>query len=160
MKNIFPALILISLSMSCTEKKAIPADIEQEKEKVISVLSNYKTAVEKLDTTGTAKLFAADSKVFESGSYEGNYLKYETEHLGPEFSEFASFKYYNYNISVTVDMPYAFADETYRYEILIKSDSTIAERDGAATTVLKNINGEWKILISHNSSYKGKSSHK
>jgi ketosteroid isomerase-like protein len=56
-------------------------------------------------------------------------------------------------------MPYAFADETYNYEILVKEDSTVAERDGAATSVLKKENGEWKIIVSHNSSYKGKGNH-
>lgn len=152
-------ILSILFITACSKKVNDQVDIDKEKQNVIAVLNQYKTAVEKLDTTGTAKLFMTESKIFESGSYEGNYKKYETEHIGPEFSEFLTFKYYNYEAHVTIDMPYAFADETYNYEILVKEDSTVAERDGAATSVLKKENGEWKIIVSHNSSYKGKGSH-
>ncbi len=51
-------------------------------------------------------------------------------------------------------MPYAFTSETYKYKILVKEDSTIALRDGVATSVLKKENDQWKIVVSHNSSHK------
>ncbi len=160
MKNIFVQMMGITFALAGCQSNDKKIDPEKEKQEVTAVLNQYKSAVEMLDTTGTAKLFHADSRVFESGSYEGNYRKYETEHLGPEFSEFLTFKYFNYAATVDIDMPYAFTSETYKYEILVKEDSTIALRDGVATSVLKKENDEWKILISHNSSYKQQSGHK
>lgn len=160
MKQILTTILLSTLLMSsCTHSNTGKVDNIEEQRNIKAVLNQYKTAVEKLDTTGTAKLFMRDSEIFESGSYEGNYIKYETEHLGPEFSEFLSFKYYNYEIRVTIDIPYAFVYESYKYEILIKEDSLLAERDGVSTSVLMKENGAWRIMVSHNSSYKGKSSH-
>ena len=38
---------------------------------VEAVLSEYKAAIEKLDATGTERLFAADSQIFETGGSEG-----------------------------------------------------------------------------------------
>ena len=116
------------------------------------VLNQYKIAVEKLDVTGTEKLFTADSKIFESGGSEGNYAHYLEHHLGPEFKEFTSFKYSNYKVDVMVDGKYAFATETYTYIIIVAKDKAEVKRKGVSTSVLKKVNGEWKITISHNSS--------
>ena len=119
-----------------------------------AVLNQYKIAVEKLDVTGTEKLFTVDSKIFESGGSEGNYAHYLEHHLGPEFKEFKSFKYNDYKVEVTVDGSYAFATETYSYVIVVAKDNTEVKRKGVATSVLKKIKGDWKIMISHNSSRK------
>ena len=118
------------------------------------VLNQYKIAVEKLDVTGTEKLFTADSKIFESGGSEGNYAHYLEHHLGPEFKEFTSFKYSNYKVDVMVDGKYAFATETYTYIIVVAKDKAEIKRKGVSTSVLKKVNGEWKIMVSHNSSRK------
>ena len=119
-----------------------------------AVLKQYKDAVEKLDVTGTEKLFTADSKIFESGGSEGNYAHYLEHHLGPEFKEFKSFIYSDYKVDVQVDGNYAFATETYNYIIILAKDNSEVKRKGVATSVLKKIKGEWKIMISHNSSRK------
>ncbi|MBX9785450.1 MAG: nuclear transport factor 2 family protein [Chitinophagaceae bacterium] len=121
---------------------------------VKSVLNQYKSAVEKLDVTGTEKFFTADSKIYESGGSEGSYAHYLEHHLGPEFKEFKSFRYSAYKAEVTVDGVYAFATETYNYTIVLAKDNSEIKRKGVATYVLKKINGEWKIMISHNSSRK------
>ena len=119
-----------------------------------AVLKQYKDAIEKLDVTGTEKLFTADSKIYESGGSEGSYAHYLEHHLGPEFKEFKSFKYSDYKVEVQIDGNYAFATETYNYTIVVLKDNAEVKRKGVATSVLKKVKGEWKIMISHNSSRK------
>ena len=53
-----------------------------------------------------------------------------------------------------VDGIYAFATETYNYTIVLAKDKTEVKRKGVTTSVLKKINGNWKIMMSHNSSRK------
>ena len=119
-----------------------------------AVLKQYKDAIEKLDVTGTEKLFTADSKIYESGGSEGSYTHYLEHHLGPEFKEFTSFKYSDYKVEVQIDGNYAFATETYNYIIILAKDNSEVKRKGVATSVIKKVKGEWKIMISHNSSRK------
>ena len=123
---------------------------------VRQVLGRYQQAVEKLDTTGTDRLFAPNSVVLETGSKEGTYRHYAAHHLGPELKEFSSFKYGDYEVEVTVDGPYAFAVETYTYTIGLKKDpKTPIKRRGVATSVLrKSPAGTWQIISSHNSARK------
>lgn len=147
MKKIFiTALILFAAVLSFAQNKEADA--------AKAVLNQYKAAVQKLDVTGTEKLFTTNSKVFESGGSEGNYAHYLEHHLGPEFKEFKSFKYSDYKVDVQVDGNYAFATETYNYVIVVAKDNTEVKRKGVATSVLKKVNGEWKIMVSHNSSRK------
>ena len=123
-------------------------------EAVKVVLKQYKDAIEKLDVTGTENLFTADSKIYESGGSEGSYAHYLEHHLGPEFKEFTSFKYSDYKVEVQIDGKYAFTTETYNYTIILAKDNSEVKRKGVATSVLKKGKGEWKIMISHNSSRK------
>ena len=147
MKQIFiTAFILFVSVISFAQNKQADA--------AKAVLKQYKDAVEKLDVTGTEKLFTADSKIFESGGSEGNYAHYLEHHLGPEFKDFKSFKYNDYKVEVTVDGNYAFATETYSYVIVVAKDNAEVKRKGVSTSVLKKVNGEWKIMVSHNSSRK------
>ncbi len=126
----------------------------KEGESVKSVLKKYSNAVEKLDVSGTENLFTTDSQIFESGGSEGTYAHYLEHHLIPEFKDFTSFKYSDYKVDVKVDGKYAFATEIYNYTLVLAKDKTEVKRKGVATSVLKKVNGEWKIMISHNSSRK------
>ena len=147
MKKIFiTAFVLFLTVISFAQSKDSKA--------VKNVLKQYSNAVEKLDVTGTEKLFTTDSKIFESGGSEGNYAHYLEHHLVPEFKEFKSFKYSDYKADVKVDGNYAFATETYNYTIIIAKDNTEVKRKGVSTSVLKKVKGEWKIMVSHNSSRK------
>lgn len=119
-----------------------------------NVLKQYNNAVAKLDVTGTEKLFTADSKIYESGGSEGNYAHYMEHHLTPELKEFKSFTYSDYKVEIQVDGNYAFTTETYNYTIAVAKDNTEVKRKGVSTSVLKKVKGEWKIMISHNSSRK------
>ena len=92
--------------------------------------------------------------MYESGSSEGSYAYYLEHHLAPELTEFKSFKYNNYKIEVQVEGNYAFATKTYSYNIILLKDNSEVKRKGIATSVLKKIKSEWKIMISHNSSRK------
>ena len=124
---------------------------ESESAAVIAVLAEYKFAIERLDATGTERLFTADSAIFESGGVEGTYANYLAHHLGPELNEFKSFTFSNYQISVRFEGPLALATESYTYRIETKAGE-IAERAGVATSVLKKIDGQWKIVSLHSSS--------
>ena len=143
MKKIFLLLVLFSVAHpSFSQNKEI--------EDVKSVLKKYSNAVEKLDVSGTQNLFTTDAQIFESGGSEGNYGHYLEHHL----KDFTSFKYSNYHVDVQVDGIYAFATETYNYTIVLAKDKTEVKRKGVTTSVLKKINGNWKIMMSHNSSRK------
>ncbi|MES2147317.1 MAG: nuclear transport factor 2 family protein [Pseudomonadota bacterium] len=122
---------------------------------VRDVLSQYKSAIERLDATGTERLFAADSSVFETGGVEGTYANYLAHHLGPELKELKSFGFSNYKADVRFEGPVALATETYNYRIETKKGE-IAERLGVATSVLTKVNGSWKILSMHNSARRPK----
>lgn len=124
---------------------------------VKDILSRYKSAIERLDATGTEALFAPDSAIFETGGVEGTYAQYLDHHLGPELKAFKAFAFSDYQVTVRFEGPIALATETYNYRIETRSGE-IAERRGVATSVLKKIDGQWKILTMHNSARKPKGS--
>lgn len=117
---------------------------------VRAVLWQYHAAIERLDATGTEQLFAPDSTIYETGGVEGTYTNYLAHHLGPELHEFKSFKFSDYKADVRFEGQVALTTETYKYRIETR-DGTIVERQGVSTSVLKKIDGLWKILSSHNS---------
>lgn len=117
---------------------------------VKSVLSQYKSAIEKLDASGTEQLFTADSTIFETGGVEGTYANYLAHHLGPELEAFKSFNFSDYKVNVRFEGPIALATESYDYRIETQKGEVV-ERRGVATSVLKKIDGQWKILSMHNS---------
>ena len=147
MKKIFIAVCMICLSV-------ISFAQSKDAEAIKNVLNQYNNAVGKLDVTGTEKFFITDSKIYESGGSEENYAHYMEHHLTPDLKEFKSFTYSDYKIEVQVDGNYAFTTETYNYTIIVAKDNTQIKRKGVATSVLKKMKGEWKIMISHNSSRK------
>ena len=134
-----------------------PAAQSADEAAVRSVLSQYKAAIERLDATGTERLFATDAVIFETGGVEGSYANYLAHHLGPELAAFKSFGFSDYQVDVRFEGPVALATETYNCRIETKTGE-IAERRGIATSVLKKIGGEWKILSMHNSARKPKAS--
>jgi ketosteroid isomerase-like protein len=128
--------------------------VKAQDEAVKATLSTYKNAIEKLDTTGTGKLFVKKSIVVESGSIEGSYQDYVHHHLGPELKDFKSFKFNNYKVDVQLISNVAVAIESYEYEIVARKDGAVYKRKGVATSVLINDNGIWKIVNTHSSSRK------
>lgn len=151
------ALQLASWSASAQTAPATGSSATDEAA-VKTVLRQYQQAVQKLDTTGTHRLFLANSQVFESGGVEGTYQHYAAHHLGPELKEFSAFTFSDYKADVQVDGSYAFATETYNYTINLKKAPQAKEakapivRRGVATSVLrKNAAGQWQILTTHSS---------
>ena len=128
------------------------SSVNRESAAVGAVLEAYKTAVESLDVSRSADLFAKDSMIFETGGVEGNYAQYLEHHLTPELAEFSEFKFNNYQVDVRVELPYAFATETYVYRLVVKADGKVVERQGVTSSVLRKKDGKWRILVSHNSS--------
>jgi ketosteroid isomerase-like protein len=141
------AILLSTILIQCYAQQPNADDVTT----VITTLESYKKAIERLDTTGTGKLFASKSIVIESGKVEGRYQDYLAHHLGPELDDFKSFTFSDYKADVTVDLPYAFATETYKYTIVLKKDNSVIERKGVASTILKKENGAWKIWQTHTS---------
>jgi ketosteroid isomerase-like protein len=132
------------------------ADLGAEKEAVLKVMKSYKDALQNLTTEGTFELFTEDSKVFESGGVEGTYENYIEHHLGPELGHFKKFEFSDYEIDAEVDLPYAFTTETYIYTIVLnpdeKGESRTIKKKGVATSILKKMDGKWKIIKTHSSS--------
>jgi len=128
---------------------AIAASDEAE---VKAVLKIYKSALEGLDLTGVELLFAAGNVVIESGKVEGSYADYLAHHIGPELADFKSFRFSDYAVDVWIDGDVAVATETYNYTIELKAGGPLIERRGAATSVLKRVDGRWLIFVTHNSS--------
>lgn len=147
-KKMFAKVFLLLLSTTSIFAQ------DNDSDAVKAVLKQYNTAVEKLDVTGTEKLFTSDSKIYESGGNEGSYAHYLEHHLAPEMKEFKSFTFSDYKVDTTVSGEYAFSTETYNYKTVVAKDNKEFKRKGIATSVLRRINGEWKIKISHNSSRK------
>jgi len=54
-------------------------------------------------------------------------------------------------VDVQVDAPYAFTTETYIYHIVLAEDGREIKQKGVATSILKKMDGTWKIIKSHSS---------
>ena len=113
MKNLFALAALTAMlplaASPAAQAQTAPAASSADETAVKAVLTKYQQAVQKLDTTGTQRLFTANSQVFESGGVEGTYRHYAEHHLGPELNEFSAFTFSDYRAAVQVDGPYAFA---------------------------------------------------
>ena len=151
----FKLTTLVALLIMATSP-LFSQDAKTEKEAVLTVMKSYKDALQNLTTDGTFELFTEDSEVFESGGVEGTYSHYIEHHLGPELGHFEKFEFSDYEIDVKVDVPYAFTTETYVYTIVLnpddKGNSRTIKKKGVATSILKKIDGKWKIIKTHSSS--------
>ena len=151
MKNVL--IVAVALVMSSWTMPAL-ADEGEDVAAVKAVLQSYSQAVEKLDASLASPLFAPDAHIFEQGGDEGTWPIYLKDHLGPEFAEFSSFAYADYQSSATIEGNLAIASETYRYTLVVKASGEKVERLGTATSVLKRTEGGWKIVQYHSSSRK------
>ena len=163
MKNLLYLLTTLILASSCvtptsnenqeiTSNQEDAVDLASEEYAVKKVMKTYKETLESLDVTESYALFTEDSQVLEQGKIEGTYRDYIANHIGPELGHFESFTFSAYEISVVLDMPYAFTTESYIYNIVLKEDSRKVERKATATSILKKIDDEWKIIKTHSSS--------
>ena len=118
---------------------------------VTDVLGRYRAAIERLDVTGTERLFTSDSQIFENGGVEGTYANYLAHHLGPELREFRSFRFSDVNVEVRFEGPVAVATESYSFRIEPITGAPV-ERRGVTTSVLRKVGSGWRIISSHNSS--------
>lgn len=62
---------LLSIAMVPTASATAQPRRQADREAVTQVLAQYRSAIERLDATGTERLFAPDSQMFESGGVEG-----------------------------------------------------------------------------------------
>ena len=156
MKTLKLTTILMLFMFASGQMFSQNTDLGAEKEAVLKVMKSYKDALQSLTTEGTFELFAKDSEVFESGGIEGTYANYIEHHLGPELGHFKKFEFSDYEIDAEVDLPYAFTTETYIYTIVLnpdeKGESRTIKKKGVATSILKKMDGKWKIIKTHSSS--------
>ena len=143
LRSLLPLLALTVATLGAT-----PAD----EPAVKSVLAAYNHALTSRDAAQAKDLFTADSQVFESGGVEGTYAHYLEHHIGPELAEFAEFSYRDYTVEVRLELPLAITTESYIYKIVLKEGGKVVEKRAVTTSVLKKINGEWKIIQTHTSS--------
>lgn len=134
---------------------AQPASNNADENAVRAVLARYKSAIERLDASGTEGLFTEDFAVFETGGVEGTYKEYLGRHLAPELAAFRAFAFSDYKVAVRIEGDLALATETYNYQIEPKVGE-IAMRKGVATSVLTRTADGWKILVMHGSARKPK----
>ena len=120
---------------------------------VEKVLKDYKNALESLDVSNTQHLFSEDATIFENGKFEGSYQDYLDNHIGPELGHFKEFTFNDYEVHIRLEGEIAVSFETYTYKIILDGENPrIVERQGTATSVLKNFDGNWKIIQNHGSS--------
>ncbi|PZX51575.1 SnoaL-like protein [Algoriphagus ratkowskyi] len=125
---------------------------QTETDQVKQVMKKYKEILESLDVSKSYALFTENSQVLEQGKIEGTYRDYIANHIGPELGHFSSFTFSEYEIEVVVDLPYAFTTESYMYNIVLKDEDKKVERKATATSILKKIEGDLKIIKTHSSS--------
>jgi len=142
-------LLLALLTLAAGSLRA--ADLPDQSA-VKAVLAAYNLALTSLDAAKAKDLFTADSAVFESGGVEGSYAHYLEHHIGPELAEFKEFSYRDYSADVRLELPLAITTESYIYRIVLKDGGKVIEKNAVTTSVLKKINGEWKIIQTHTSS--------
>jgi uncharacterized protein (TIGR02246 family) len=157
MKNLLLLLSLLFISGTTFGQGMNHADHEQDSKMIENavkeVLKAYKTALENLDVSNTQHLFTEDATIFENGKYEGSYQDYLDHHIGPELGHFKEFSFNDYKAEVRLEDDIAVAYETYTYRIVIDGEEPrTVERQGVATSVLKNFDGTWKIIQNHGSS--------
>lgn len=150
------AVALVMAAAVITTSARSKTNVNNSSAQVCAVLATYKTAVERLNLSGTDQLFVADSRVYESGGSEGNYANYLEHHLIPEFADFKAFHYEDYHCDVSFEGGVALANEVFRYRIELKSGQFV-ERGGVQTSVLRRVSaGAWQIVSLHISSRKPK----
>ena len=156
MKNFKSPFLLLFIILIFAIGNAQEKTIAFEKEAVVMTLKKYKDALQNLTTDGTFDLFTDDSVVFEQGGVEGTYKNYIAHHLGPELGHFEKFNFSDYTIEAEISIPYAFTTETYVYTIVLKpkdgKEGRTIYKKGVATSVLKKIDDDWKIIKTHSSS--------
>ena len=145
MKRLILALLILTAG-------SLQAADSADQKAVKDVLATYNLALTTLDAAKAKDLFTADSAVFESGGVEGTYGYYLEHHIGPELAEFKEFSYRDYAVEVRLELPLALTTESYIYRIVLKEGGKVIEKRAATTSVLKKLNGEWKIIQTHTSS--------
>lgn len=143
-------LLIFSLAGPASAQQTSVDDVSRVK----AVLQAYKEAIESLDGSRASPLFALDAKIFEQGGLEGTWAQYLEHHLGPEFGEFVSLQFTDYDVTVEISGDVAVAWETYHYTIVLKEAAEPIVRKGAATSVLERTGDGWTISLYHSSSRK------
>ncbi|MCG2662721.1 nuclear transport factor 2 family protein [Brevundimonas sp.] len=119
---------------------------------VVAVLDGYRGALEALSASRSETFFWPDAQVFEQGSAEGSISQYLSHHLAPELEAFSSFAFQDHATTATGVGDVAYATETYRFRIAFKTAGRApVERRGVATSVLRQRDGEWRIISYHSS---------
>lgn len=151
MRNLLAWLVISFATVASVPATAQGPHRRADTAAVTEVLNRYRAAIERLDATGTERLFTSDSQIFENGGVEGTYANYLAHHLGPELREFRSFRFSDVNVEVRFEGSVAVATESYSFRIEPITGAPV-ERRGVTTSVLRRVGSDWRITSSHNSS--------
>jgi len=135
-RGILLASAAVAAGLTSAPAQAHRTDCGPRRPAIERVLSDYRSAIERLDARGTERLFAADSAVFENGGVEGTYANYLAHHLGPELGHFCSFRFADHRLDLWCVESVAVATETYTYRIE-RTEGAPIERRGVTTSVLR-----------------------
>ena len=149
MKPVLAAGVL--LAFIGVPAQAHQTDCGDQRAAITRILGDYRGAIERLDASGTERLFASNSAIFENGGVEGNYANYLAHHLGPELGHFRSFRFSDHQLDLWCDGGVAVATETYSYRIE-RAEGDPIERRGVTTSVLRRVDRDWRIVNMHGSS--------
>jgi ketosteroid isomerase-like protein len=154
MKILFSLILLMLMSFPLKAQEEHHNHAEMTiKMSVEKILKDYKNALESLDVSNTQHLFSEDATIFENGKFEGSYQDYLDNHISPELGHFKEFTFNDYEVHIRLEGEIAVSFETYTYKIILDGENPrIIERQGTATSVLKNFDGNWKIIQNHGSS--------
>ena len=149
----YRSMIFAVAALAAPAMIAAPARAQTAAEaEVVAVLDRYRGALEALSASHSETSFWPDAQVFEQGGAEGSISEYLTHHLAPELEEFSSFAFQDHVTNATVVGDIAYATETYRFRIAFKTAGRApVERRGVATSVLRQRDGEWRIVSYHSS---------
>ena len=151
MKGILFASATVAVGLLGAPAQAHRTDCGRQRPAIERVLTDYRSAIGRLNARGTERLFAGDSADFENGSVEGTYANYLAHHLGPELRHFRSFRFSDHRLDLWCDGAVAVATETYTYRIE-RAEGAPIERRGVTTSVLRRTGGNWQIVNMHGSS--------
>jgi len=151
MKAILFVAAAMAVVSSGTAAQARPTNCGNQRAAISQVLADYRGAIERLNASGTERLFVTDSAIFENGGVEGNYANYLAHHLGPELGHFRSFRFTDHRLDLWCEGTLGVATETYNYRIE-RSQGDPIERRGVTTSVLRRTAAGWRIVNMHGSS--------
>jgi hypothetical protein len=145
MHKIILASLLLMLSLS--------AQAESDEEQILAIIEASRTGWEQADGTPFRQYFLdwEGARYFESGGQNVGLTDLIEDHVEPEGHALTlDLEFNNPQIQFHGDIAWVLTDTVVR--ATVKSSGREIHNRGHQTTILKKINGTWKVLHTHSSS--------